>query len=83
MQVPLDPDRVDMRVHKDMSQVGILMRQIPCLRVRCGVCPRWQVTYYEVTQKAGDCIFLPYAMVHWVNKTSPGFQVASIVTACR
>jgi len=53
--VPLDPDRVDMRVHKDMSEV----------------------TYYEVTQKAGDCIFLPYSMVHWVNKTSPGFQVAT------
>jgi len=52
--VPIDPDAVDMRVHKKFSQV----------------------TYYEVTQKAGDCIFLPYSMVHWVNKTSPGFQVA-------
>jgi len=52
--VPIDPDAVDMRVHKKFSEV----------------------TYYEVTQKAGDCIFLPYAMVHWVNKTSPGFQVA-------
>jgi hypothetical protein len=53
--VPIDPDAVDMRVHRNMKKV----------------------TYYEVTQKAGDCIFLPFSMVHWVNKTSPGFQVAT------
>jgi len=53
--VAIEPDSVDLRVHKDMADLP----------------------YYEVTQKAGDCIFLPYSMVHWVNKTSPGFQVAS------
>lgn len=52
--VPIDPDKVDLRVHKNFKDV----------------------TYYEITQKAGDCIFLPYSMVHYVNKTSPGFQVA-------
>lgn len=48
--VPINPDAVDLRVHKTFKDVK----------------------YYEFTQKAGDCIFLPYAMLHWVNKTNPG-----------
>ena len=53
--VPIDPDAVDLRVHKEFRDV----------------------TYYEFTQKAGDCVFLPYSMVHWVNKTSTGLQAAA------
>lgn len=34
------------------------------------------VSFQRVTQRAGDCIFLPYSLLHWVNKTDPGFQVA-------
>lgn len=52
--VAIDPDKVDLRVHKRMRNVK----------------------YYEFTQQAGDCVFIPYAMLHWVNKTSPGFQAA-------
>jgi len=53
--VPIDPDSVDMRVHKDFAKVR----------------------YQEVIQEPGDCIFLPYSMLHWVNKTNPDFQVAA------
>lgn len=52
--VAIDPDAVDLIVHKSFRNVK----------------------YYEFTQKAGDCVFLPYAMLHWVNKTNPGFQAA-------
>ena len=34
------------------------------------------VPFYQFTQKAGDCVFLPYSMLHYVNKTNPGLQVA-------
>eukprot|EP00658_Telonema_sp_P-2_P056370 TRINITY_DN4482_c0_g2_i5.p1 TRINITY_DN4482_c0_g2~~TRINITY_DN4482_c0_g2_i5.p1 ORF type:complete len:356 (-),score=62.85 TRINITY_DN4482_c0_g2_i5:358-1425(-) len=53
--VPIDPDKVDLRVHQKLSNVE----------------------YYEFDQEVGDCIFLPYSMLHYVNKTSPGFHVAA------
>jgi len=34
------------------------------------------VPFYQFTQRAGDCVFLPYSMLHYVNKTNPGLQVA-------
>eukprot|EP00927_Polykrikos_kofoidii_P006880 TRINITY_DN1279_c0_g1_i4.p1 TRINITY_DN1279_c0_g1~~TRINITY_DN1279_c0_g1_i4.p1 ORF type:complete len:632 (+),score=82.66 TRINITY_DN1279_c0_g1_i4:80-1975(+) len=32
--------------------------------------------YFELIQEAGDCVFIPYAMLHQVQKLDPGFQVA-------
>jgi len=32
--------------------------------------------YYELLQEAGDCIFIPYAMMHQVEKLDDDFQVA-------
>jgi len=32
--------------------------------------------YYEMYQEAGDCIFIPYAMLHQVEKLDDGLQVA-------
>lgn len=32
--------------------------------------------YYELIQEAGDCIFIPYAMLHQVEKLDEDFQVA-------
>jgi len=32
--------------------------------------------YYELYQEAGDCIFIPYAMLHQVEKLDDGLQVA-------
>lgn len=36
-----------------------------------------KMDYYELIQEAGDCIFIPYAMLHQVQKLDPGFQVAA------
>jgi hypothetical protein len=36
-----------------------------------------QVKYYRFTQRPGDCVFLPYSMLHYVNKTNVGFQSAA------
>merc|ERR1712048_453527 len=33
--------------------------------------------YYELIQEAGDCIFIPYAMLHQVQKLDTGMQVAA------
>eukprot|EP00435_Cladocopium_sp_Y103_P010032 s1917_g2.t1 len=33
--------------------------------------------YYELIQEAGDCIFIPYAMLHQVQKLDDGMQVAA------
>lgn len=33
--------------------------------------------YYELIQEAGDCIFIPYAMLHQVQKLDAGLQVAA------
>jgi len=33
--------------------------------------------YYELIQEAGDCIFIPYAMLHQVEKLDDGMQVAA------
>ena len=33
--------------------------------------------YYELIQEAGDCIFIPYAMLHQVQKLDEGMQVAA------
>lgn len=33
--------------------------------------------YYELIQEAGDCIFIPYAMLHQVQKLDDGLQVAA------
>mmetsp|Transcript_16116 Transcript_16116/g.36126 ORF Transcript_16116/g.36126 Transcript_16116/m.36126 type:complete len:591 (+) Transcript_16116:69-1841(+) len=33
--------------------------------------------YYELIQEAGDCIFIPYAMLHQVTKMDEGLQVAA------
>ena len=35
------------------------------------------IDYYEFEQEVGDCIFIPYSMLHWVNKTSDGFHSAA------
>jgi len=35
-----------------------------------------QMDYYELIQEAGDCIFIPYAMLHQVEKLDDGLQVA-------
>jgi len=32
--------------------------------------------YYELIQEAGDCVFIPYAMLHQVQKLDDGLQVA-------
>jgi len=34
------------------------------------------VTTYEVIQNAGDCVYIPYSMLHYVNKTQPGYSVS-------
>eukprot|EP00746_Dinoflagellata_sp_MGD_P006614 gnl/MRDRNA2_/MRDRNA2_112985_c0_seq1.p1 gnl/MRDRNA2_/MRDRNA2_112985_c0~~gnl/MRDRNA2_/MRDRNA2_112985_c0_seq1.p1 ORF type:complete len:601 (-),score=96.05 gnl/MRDRNA2_/MRDRNA2_112985_c0_seq1:224-1969(-) len=34
------------------------------------------IPYQRVIQRAGDCIFLPYSMLHWVNKIDLGMQIA-------
>eukprot|EP00438_Fugacium_kawagutii_P025306 Skav201466 [mRNA] locus=scaffold663:53443:59592:+ [translate_table: standard] len=33
--------------------------------------------YYELIQEAGDCIFIPFAMLHQVHKLDDGLQVAA------
>ena len=33
--------------------------------------------YYELIQEAGDCLFIPYAMLHQVQKLDDGMQVAA------
>merc|ERR1712060_817333 len=33
--------------------------------------------YYELIQEAGDCMFIPYAMLHQVQKLDDGLQVAA------
>lgn len=33
--------------------------------------------YYELIQEAGDCIFIPFAMLHQVQKLDEGLQVAA------
>lgn len=33
--------------------------------------------YYELIQEAGDCIFIPFAMLHQVQKLDDGLQVAA------
>jgi len=33
--------------------------------------------YYELIQEAGDCVFIPYAMLHQVQKLDLGLQVAA------
>ena len=33
--------------------------------------------YYELIQEPGDCIFIPYAMLHQVQKLDDGMQVAA------
>ncbi len=35
------------------------------------------VTFHEFTQNAGDCVYLPYSYLHYVNKTDEGMQVAA------
>lgn len=35
-----------------------------------------QMDYYELVQEAGDCVFIPYAMLHQVEKLDDGLQVA-------
>merc|ERR1712139_520871 len=35
------------------------------------------IEYYEFEQRPGDCVFIPYSMLHWVNKTSTGFHAAA------
>ena len=36
-----------------------------------------KMDYYELIQEAGDCIFIPYAMLHQVQKLDDGMQVAA------
>merc|ERR1719203_2251755 len=35
------------------------------------------VDYYELIQEPGDCIFIPYAMLHQVTSVDKGLQIAS------
>eukprot|EP00398_MALV-I-01_sp_L67-1_P000418 gene418-69_t len=53
--VPVDPDAVDLLVHKNFENV----------------------TYHEFIQEPGDCVYIPYSYLHWVNKTDDGMQVAA------
>lgn len=34
------------------------------------------IKYQRVIQRAGDCVFIPYSMLHWVNKIDLGTQIA-------
>eukprot|EP00747_Dinoflagellata_sp_TGD_P206528 gnl/TRDRNA2_/TRDRNA2_80228_c0_seq1.p1 gnl/TRDRNA2_/TRDRNA2_80228_c0~~gnl/TRDRNA2_/TRDRNA2_80228_c0_seq1.p1 ORF type:complete len:618 (+),score=131.12 gnl/TRDRNA2_/TRDRNA2_80228_c0_seq1:46-1899(+) len=36
-----------------------------------------KMDYYELIQEEGDCIFIPYAMLHQVEKLDEDFQVAA------
>jgi len=36
-----------------------------------------QMDYYELIQEPGDCIFIPYAMLHQVEKLDEGLQLAA------
>lgn len=36
-----------------------------------------KMQYYKVKQEAGDCLFIPYAMLHYVDKITPGFSAAT------
>merc|ERR1740139_1131635 len=38
--------------------------------------PLRHLEYYEMIQEAGDCVFLPYAMLHQVEKIDTGLGVA-------
>merc|ERR1712224_272780 len=33
------------------------------------------VKTFEVIQNGGDCLYIPYSMMHFVNKTQPGFSI--------
>lgn len=35
------------------------------------------IEYHEFVQHPGDCVFIPYSYLHWVNKTSSGFHAAA------
>jgi len=35
------------------------------------------IEFYEFTQEVGDCVFIPYSMLHYVNKTNTDHHVAA------